>query len=376
MDRFFKAIAESPSSFESVSRSAFTQARRKLKAEAFIELARDQLDYFEKHAPYKNSWHGKRVVAIDGSQLNLPYSEELESVFGGVKNQHTDRLLLAQCSVAFDVCNDLILDAAIAPYRTGEQDMAMDHLPYLHPQSDILIFDRGYPSYPLIHKLMKVGFEFCFRLSTSWTDAAKLAESDGNDIDWTLKPNKKLGLKRMKAMGLPAQIDGLRLVCIELSNGVKEILATNLTDRKTFPLETLKELYGMRWGVEEGFKTLKQVTQLEYFTGRTELAIRQDFHARVFMVNMASMIASQGMHDEKQNRDKKNIHPSKLNKTQVLAKLKDFISHLFFDARPMKFIKQMLKLLQQCFDIVRPNRSFVRVVTVHRRHKLSHIKGF
>ncbi|MCR6639995.1 MAG: hypothetical protein NVV82_13675 [Sporocytophaga sp.] len=53
LDRFYKTLSKSSDSFESISKSAFTQARRKLKPEAFIELAQAQLSYFQDHAPNK-----------------------------------------------------------------------------------------------------------------------------------------------------------------------------------------------------------------------------------------------------------------------------------------------------------------------------------
>lgn len=82
LDRFYKALATSSDSFESISKSAFTQARKKLKPEAFIELAQSQLSYFTEHAPYKKDWKGHRIVAIDGSMLSLPSSDELSTSFG------------------------------------------------------------------------------------------------------------------------------------------------------------------------------------------------------------------------------------------------------------------------------------------------------
>lgn len=128
------------------------------------------------------------------------------------------------------------------------------------------------------------------------------------------------------------------------------------------------ELYHLRWGVEESYKTLKQVSQVEYFTGKTVQAIRQDFYARIFMLNMASMVASQGLHEHKEEKEKNNKHPIKPNRTQVLAKTKDFLVDIFYAINPGKLLKQMVKILGNCFEIIRPNRSFPRPNTASRRH--------
>lgn len=369
LDRFYKALATSPDSFESISKSAFTQARKKLKPEAFIELTQSQLSYFQQHAPYKKNWKGKRIVAIDGSLLTLPYSDELSTSFGIMKNQHATHYTVgARCSMAYDVCNELVLDASITTRSSCEKEMAVEHLKHLCPGKDILVFDRGYPAFWLISLLKKLGFDFCFRLSTSWKDAANFTNSNKTDIDWSIKRGSDKGLEKIKEYNLPQQTDGLRLVSVELSTGEKEVLITNLIDRTTFDLKSLKELYHLRWGVEEGYKMLKQVSQVEYFTGKSVQAVRQDFYARIFMVNMASMIASQGLQQQKQKKEKKNKHRVKPNKTQVLAKTKDFLVDIFYAIKPRKLLQQMIKLLEKCFEIIRPTRSFPRPNTATRRH--------
>jgi hypothetical protein len=166
LDRFYKALSKSPDSFGSISKSAFPQSRKNLKPEAFVELAASQLRYFSKHAPNKKTWKNKRVVGIDGSLLNLPTSNELRESFGGVENQY-EEVLSARCSFAYDVCNELVLDARIDKRRSCEKELAFQHLPSLNAQTDILVFDRGYPAHWLIGVLLNQNFEFCFRLSTA-----------------------------------------------------------------------------------------------------------------------------------------------------------------------------------------------------------------
>lgn len=356
LDRFFKAVSKSPHSFDSISKSAFTQSRRKLKPEAFIELAKVQLDYFEENAPYKKNWKNNRVIAIDGSTLNLPNSEELKSVYGCQLNKSNEGAL-AKCSVAYDVCNELIIDSVIGPVSNSEQEMALQHLPKLNSETDVLVFDRGYPSQWLIGLLMKEGFHFCFRLSSSWKEAWSLFKDDLNDIDWTLELNSYKGTEKIKEYNIPLKIEGLRLVSFELPSGEREVLVTNLSDREKYSIKDLNDLYRMRWGVEESFKTLKKVLNMEYFTGKTLLSVEQDFYAKVFMLNMASMIGTQGANERLSTNTK---HKSKPNKTQLLAKTKDFLTDLFYSSKLSTIIRQLLNLLHSRCEIIRPNRSFSR----------------
>lgn len=373
LDRFYKAISKSPTSFESVSKSAFTQSRKKLKPEAFIDLSNQQLTYFKENAPYQKDWKGKRVVAIDGSLLNLPHTEDIENEFGGVTNQH-EKVVSARCSFAYDVCNKLVLDAQIASRRSCEKDLANIHLPSLNSSTDILVFDRGYPSHWLIGLLMKENFKFCFRLSTAWKNAYARMEGEENDVDWAINHNTHKCSDQMKRYNIPKQLKGLRLVAIDLSSGEKEILLTNLTDRQAFNIESLKDLYHLRWGVEEGYKTFKKTLHIEHFTGKSAQSVKQDFYARVFMLNMASMIRSQGI--DSQEKSSNNKYEQQANKTQVLAKMKDFLTDIFYSSRIGKIIKQMLRILEKRLDIKRPDRSFPRPNTSsRRRHKIMNSKG-
>ncbi len=373
LDRFYKAISKSTTSFESISKSAFTQSRRKLKPEAFIELTKTQLTYFEENAPFKKYWKEHRVVAIDGSTLGLPNAEELKKEFGVAKNQF-DSVITAKCSFAYDVCNGLILDAIVAPYSSCEKELAVNHLSQLDPAKDILVFDRGYPSHWLIGLLMQKKFRFCFRLSSSWKDGLDLITEGKSDIDWILKRRSKKELGKIKKYSIPNKLEGLRLASIQLPSGEKEILATNLIDRETFSLDDLSALYNMRWGVEESYKLFKNVLHIEHFTGKTVQAIQQDFYAKVFMLNMASMIGSQGINQTRKN--KKSKHKLQINKTQLLAKTKDFLLDIFYSNKLVKTITQLLHLINQRLEVVRLNRSFPRTdLSKRRRRRTINSKG-
>ncbi len=375
LDRFFKALSKSPDSFQTISKSAFTQSRRKLKPEAFIELNKSNLEYFNENAPYKKDWKQKRVVAIDGTKINLPASEELKNDFGYSRNQHDETIIGALGSFAYDVCNELVLDAQIIKRKGSELDLAVKHLEILSSQSDILVFDRGYPSHWLIGLLMKENYKFCFRLSTAWKDAVELVKSNNSDIDFTLKRRSNRDLSKIREYDIPLEIKGLRLVCIELSSGEKEVLLTNLTNRKNFTLNDLKQLYHMRWSVEEGFKSFKKSLHLEQFTGKTTIAIKQDFYAKVFMLNLSSMIRTQAINSNiKSTKNRK--YKQQANKTQSLAKLKDFFLDIIYSSTPKVFITKLIEILSKRLEIIRPGRSFKRPDTsIRRRHKGLTSKG-
>jgi hypothetical protein len=370
LDRFFKSLAKSPESFESISKSAFTQARRKLRPEAFIELAKSQLKYFEEQAPNKKSWKGYRVVSIDGSLLNLPHTEDIKQEFGSVTNQY-EEVISARSSFAYDVCNELVLDAIIAPRRSCEKDLAVAHLDSLNPHTDILVFDRGYPCQWLMGLLKQKGFKFCFRLSTAWKHAYEHMKEGENDKDWDLERASHREWGKLRTYGLSKSLKGLRLLSIKLSTGEKELLVTNIINREEFSYTDLKELYNLRWKIEKAFKILKKTLHIEHFTGKSPIAVKQDFYAKIFMMNLASMVRTQGV-----SKTPVSKYQYQSNKTQVLAKLKDFLVDLFCVNKIKKILPQLLSILHKRIEVVRPGRSFSRNETSsRRRHKIINSKG-
>jgi hypothetical protein len=338
-------------------------------------LRESQLAYFNKHASEKRQWKGKRVIGIDGSSLILPNEPDLITEFGTFSNQKQAVSAGARVSIAYDVCNHLVLDAIIGhTQKDDEKEMARAHLSKLNSNTDILVFDRGYPSLWLIAYLKKESFDFCFRLSTTWKTAYGALKGSSKDIDWVAQKRPSQEYGKLKTYNLPSQVAGLRLVSIKLPNGESEVLLTSLSDRQTYPLSSLKELYHMRWQTEECYKRLKQVVQIEYFSGRTVHAIKQDFHARILLLNSASMIETQSRIAETE-KQKPLKHPRQLNKTQVITKLKDFLIELFYHQDISSQLEKMLTQLKDGFDIIRPNRSFKRIKGYQYKRKALMYKG-
>lgn len=343
-----------------MTKSAFTQARSKLKASAFIEI-RDRLNtYFEQKASHKTTFESYRVVAIDGTQLNLPSEEVLKEHFGSYSNQFQVASAGARASVAFDVCNKIVLDGQIGHLKSCEKEYVIEHIKNLNPRTDLLVFDRGYPCFWLVSFLEKHHFKYCFRLSTAWKKAHQALENTA-DIDWNLKVQDNTnGLDKIKKYELEKEISALRLVGIMLKSGEKEVLLTNLTDREVFTLDKMKKLYHLRWGIEECYKCIKQVLKVEFFSGRTVHAIEQDFQARILMFNIASMLESQSVNPLIKIKAKNAKHKIKPNFTQVVMKVKEFMVDIFMKNIIEQSIHKILKLLLNCYDIERLNRSFKR----------------
>lgn len=140
---------------DSVTASAFSQARYKLRHEAFIELNREAIvTTLYADQDYRTFW-GFRLLAVDGSQVRLPDTAAVRETFGtrrytkgktdAMEGEHPDAL----ASVLYDVLNRVALEAILARTDADEVDMCVDHL--VHTRAgDLLVMDRNDPSYRML----------------------------------------------------------------------------------------------------------------------------------------------------------------------------------------------------------------------------------
>jgi IS4 transposase len=78
---------------------------------------------------------------------------------------------------------------------------------------------------------------------------------------------------------------------VKLPTGETETLVTSL-NQKQLPIRKAAGLYFKRWAVETSYDLLKSKLQLENFSGKTAVSVKQDFYATMYLANLASFIAA------------------------------------------------------------------------------------
>jgi hypothetical protein len=69
----------------------------------------------------------------------------------------------------------------------------------------------------------------------------------------------------------------LRLIKVRLATGEVEVLGTDLLDAQIYPAAEFKVVYGWRWQHETYHDRLKNIFEIERFSGTSVQAIEQDF---------------------------------------------------------------------------------------------------
>lgn len=298
-----------------VTASAYCQARYKLKHTAFIELNQKAIvGTLYTDGDYQTFW-GFRVLAVDGSKLVLPDSEEVREEFGtiawttGKDSEIKGETPYALASVLYDVLNRVALDARLGKANVYEVDLALEHLPYTRV-GDLWTLDRNYPSYRMLAELMQSPADFVIRCSAaSFGVARQMLKGEGADSQIVTLTPCAGQLPDIRKRRLPLSLK-VRFVRVLLSTGEFEVLVTSLLDENLYPTEGFLELYGLRWEIETFFGLLKTRLELENFTGTGAEAVRQDFHASVYLSGLESLLTgtAQARLDAKDTKYPQNVN--------------------------------------------------------------------
>ncbi len=144
-----------------VTASAYSQARHKLKHTAFIELNQTAIVQTLYSDENYQKFLGFRVLAIDGSKIVLPDNKEMRDEFGTIawtsgKNAEIQgERPYALASVLYDVLNRVALDATLGKAKAYEVDLAVAHLSQTRV-GDLLVMDRNYPSYRMLASIINI----------------------------------------------------------------------------------------------------------------------------------------------------------------------------------------------------------------------------
>jgi hypothetical protein len=372
-----------------VTNQAFCQARKKFSEQAFIRLDERLVEEFYTDNSY-TTWKGYRLVGIDGSTVQLPWSEELVTEFGGVTNQHGVVMAMGRISVMYDVLNDLTLDEVLAPYATGERELARHHLEALVAfdhrteghrghQHDLLLFDMGYPALWFMAYLIVLGKDFVIRTSGAFLKEVQDAiRAPQNDVVVQI-PLQKAGrplsaqLKALVPELDPTLVLSIRVLKLRLEDGTQEILLTTLLDAPTFAYSAFPGLYAKRWGSETNYDGLKNILEIENFTGTSSLAVRQDFHATVLTNNIRALIQWELQEEiEAENQRKTRKYQYQLNKNLSIGRLKDTIVLLILDHGDLQaFYDDLKRQMKRNMVPIRPGRHFPRKRKNHQKYSMT-----
>ena len=191
---------------------------------------------------------GLRVVSMDGSTTDVPDSRENDAFFGRPSNQSRDGAFpQVRWVAAAESGTGSLLGAAMGPYRTAEQPLALDLLHCFGPGM-LVLADRKFLSWSLARAFLATGAHILWCASASFTLKPVTALADGTYLAELKPPRKSDGPVLMVRV-----IEYTVHTTAEDGAGeTSEVFAlvTDLLDAEEYPALDLACCYPDRWGCE------------------------------------------------------------------------------------------------------------------------------
>jgi hypothetical protein len=345
----------------SVTKSAYSQARQKLRYTAFVELDNSLTTSYYSLGGIK-TWHDYRLLSVDGSKVILPDSKEVLDYFGGQKipkTQHHEEDILPQgnLTVCYDVLNELSLNAILETNKSYEVELAKTHQG-VYQEGDLVLYDRHYASYEFIAWLSQQKGDFIIRCPSStfregnrmfkggpWTRTITLQAPGGT-------------IKSLKQDELPREVT-VRFVRVILSTGEIEVLVTSVMNEH-LKEDDFREVYGLRWGIETYFSRIKERLNLENFSGKSVESVFQDLYSTILISNLETVITEDTNEEFSQKKNGKYF--KKVNKAVSYNLIKNQMFNLLYDRNlnTSETLAGMLNLFKQSPIQIRQNRHVER----------------
>lgn len=292
--------------------SALRQQRDKIRPEAFESL----FHQFTENCMDKNALvRGCRLLAIDGSDLlTATGPSDPDSYYQAVNSQKSYNIL--HLNALYDLKQKVYMDAIVQKSRLANEHKALcDMVDRSTISNAIVLADRGFESFNNLAHLQEKGWKFLIRAKDRTggiSSGLNLPDTDEFDMPVSLKLSNKqsnamqllykdknhyrfipatvtfdyLPSKCRKADPIHIYTLNFRIVRLKISDASYEILLTNLD----LPLDELKSLYALRWGIESSFRDLKYTIGLSSFHSKKVEHILQEIFARLTMYNFAELI--------------------------------------------------------------------------------------
>ena len=354
----------------SIAPSSFCAARRKLDGSIF-QCANQRI--LEAYAPERNryTWNGHRLFAVDGSKINLPRALVKQGYRTPNAKTHYPQGLL---SCLYEIRSQLPYDFDVVAH-SDERMCARRHLDVLG-ENDVVVYDRGYYSYAMLHQHYQAGVHAVFRLQEGSSTAIRDFFASGDtDRDVTISPSERAASDiRKRDPDLDLVPLRMRLLKYRVSETTYCVGTTLVEPEHRYALQEFMDVYHSRWGVEELYKTSKQVIEVEDFHAKTERGVKQEVFAQFVLITMNRLFANRA--DIALNADDPlgradqcpDQGPSNGTETRLQTNFKNCIHVLSRSLEELLLLeKSMRSIVQRAFDAiagqyqrVRPNRSYPR----------------
>lgn len=341
-----------------VSEEAFCKARLRMPLAFWSSLIVVLVDLFLLEHLARVRFRGFRVLAIDGTEIDLPNWKSLQKAFGRAKNksgQHKAQARMVMLQLAF---LRLPYRYELVPLSDGEISVARRLTSHLQAD-DLALLDAGFWSYGLLCDIQRRGAFFAIRLKSGLKLLPGKRLGDGDRLmSWT--PADTRG--QWKKEGLPPTMD-LRVVSYQVPGFRTQQLVTNVLDPERISREDwtrlttecdpdgrlLPGLFHRRWEIETTYRELKVDQGLEAsLRSRTAAGIQYEVasHVVLYLLVRWLLVEAGARHQ---------IDPLRLSFQHALNELQ-LIRHTLMTTSPQWAALLVSRLLDRIANHLVPHR--------------------
>ena len=277
-----------------VSKVSISVARSKIGAAPLAELVqRCCVAMAEARFHPEAFYRGLRLVAMDGSNFELPDEPDNEAQFGrpgsrtGVAGYPQ-----AQCAVLVECVTHAILAANLGPYRASEWEICKPLLTSLKPGM-LCMADRGFNGHEHWRLAQATGAQLLWRCASNRILPRHKELPDGSYLS-AIAPS---GVSRAQAQEQAIVVRVIEYALPGLADAQPRYrLLTTLLDPSEAPALELAALYHQRWQVEAVFDELKThlLKSRRVLRSKTAELVRQEFYGWVLAHYAVRWLLHQG----------------------------------------------------------------------------------
>ena len=361
---------------QQITRQTFSKQRTYIHPIVFKEISKQYLLEINYHKNYDffKTYKGFRLFGGDGSDFEIPDFEEVRKEFQIKDTEKYRKPAQAKFSSIIDLLNGFILDGIIGNYKQAELPLMHKNIENIQdlitPEKSIFIFDRGYNAMELYANIMSMNSYFIVRLKDRnyIDDRYKITENDSEiQLEITKDRLKKFHNKTLKEKYSKIKHLNLRILTITLENGTTESLLTNILD-KNFTIEDFQKLYNLRWGIETNYNTMKNRLNIENYTGKRKITIKQDIYSKFLKYNIFQYYRIYfNLLINRTKRQKGIKQEYKVNQAHLVRKLKKYLPIMILNPTKEIIRKYTKKLIDSCTQS--PNKNVKNPTTTRNKKK-------
>ena len=336
-----------------VTEEAFCTARRRLPLRFFLRLFADVVGRFTKRFGPSRRWKGRRLLGIDGTDVDLPRHAHLRRIFPPASNQHgPSGPPQARLVGLVGLCDGVCYDFRWTPLSVGEQDSARRLLRGLGPD-DLVLSDRNFADKATFAATLSCGAHFLTHMpSNRFLKLSRTPTPSRRQDEWYVFLKLPHELRQQyPQLGPEIQV---RILQYQVPGFRTSWLITSLLDPTEFPYEELVSLYHERWRQETFHREWKHSLQLSNLRSHSAQGLFKEVLVQLTLNNAIRWIMAEAAPPPLGPVNLKFLEAKRLILASVAA----------MTAAPVALLPQLYRDLLQAIAreriVVRPGRNFPR----------------